>query len=429
MRTLLAGYILCGLLLGAIPSQRPIGANGRWLILVFVAYQLIPLAGVPGSAYSVARGLNWIMFAPLGFVVLDGQSRRVLLASALTVGTVLVLGVGLQLTGILGFTWGGLSLGGSGQFEQHATRYTSFLLNPNNLGLVMLILAVVVHVVTRGRTHTWRTSLLGSVLASACLAVVFMTSSRGAFIGIALVGFYWFAIARRTGHYPMAIAAGLLVAVIAVPFFAPSVAPTIDKAISSTGDIFRGSDDSAQARRLRWDDVLASNPNLVTGVGYGGYGDAAAGVDVLDVSGTENGTALTIDNSWLKLLIEEGVIGVLLFAAVMVAGIRSALTAMRQATTRITAIVASSILLLLAFQGISVDSFDINPWNAFLWLALALSYPEPLLAGMRAPARLGRRDPLRPARVPASRALGRHGTVPEARLTMPASALDIRDAS
>ena len=65
--------------------------------------------------------------------------------------------------------------------------------------------------------------------------------------------------------------------------------------------------------------MLASNPNLVTGVGYGGYGDAAAGVDVLDVSGTENGTALTIDNAWLKLLIEEGVIGVLLFAAVMIA--------------------------------------------------------------------------------------------------------------
>ena len=175
MRAILAGYILGGLLLGAIPSQRPLGANGRWLILVFVAYQLIPLAGVSGSAYSVARIFNWIMFAPLAFVLLDGQSRRVLLASALTVGTVLVLGVGLQLTGILGFTWGGLSLAGSGQFEQHATRYTSFILNPNNLGLVMLILAVVVHVVTRERTNTWRTSLLGSVLASVCLVVVFMT--------------------------------------------------------------------------------------------------------------------------------------------------------------------------------------------------------------------------------------------------------------
>ena len=169
------------------------------------------------------------------------------------------------------------------------------------------------------------------------------------------------------------------------------------------------------------------NPNLVTGVGYGGYGDAAAGVDVLDVSGTENGTALTIDNAWLKLLIEEGVIGVLLFAAVMIAGIRSALAAMRQATTRITAIVASSILLLLAFQGISVDSFDINPWNAFLWLALALSYPDPLLAGMRASAGLDRRGSQQSARRPVPSVPNGKRAVPPAGVTMPVSALDIRE--
>ena len=244
LRAILAGYILGGLLLGAIPSQRPLGANGRWLILRIRGLPIDPTGWRHRKCLQRRKDLQ-----------LDNVRTACLCTSGRTESA------GTPCFGADGRDgarpWGGTPtdsdsrflmgrpqlLAGSGQFEQHATRYTSFILNPNNLGLVMLILAVVVHVVTRERTNTWRTSLLGSVLASVCLVVVFMTSSRGAFIGIALVGLYWFAIARRAGHYPMAMAAGLVVAVLAVPFFAPSVAPTIDKAISSTGDIFRGSDD------------------------------------------------------------------------------------------------------------------------------------------------------------------------------------------
>jgi hypothetical protein len=376
VRATLALYIIGGLLLGFIPATRAIGAHGRWLILAFAAYQLVALAGVPGSAYSAARAINWVMFVPLAFVRIDERSRRVLVAAALVSGAVLVFGVVLQLAGVVGFTWGGLTLGGTGQFEHHVRRYTSFTLNPNDLGLAMLILAVVVHAVTRERTISWRLRLLGSALASVCLGVVFMTSSRGALIGLVLLGFYWFAIARRTGHYPLAVASGVVVALIALPFLVPSVAPSINKAISSVPAIFHGSDDSAQARRLRWGDVLSSNPNFVTGVGYGGFGDAPAGADVLAVSGTQDSGSLTVDNGWLKLLLEEGLVGVLLFAGIILAGVRSALGAMRSGSERVPAIIASSILLLMAFRGASVDSFDINPWNAFLWLALALSYPD-----------------------------------------------------
>ena len=76
---------------------------------VFVAYPIIPLAGVTGSPYSIARIFNWIMFAPLAFLLADRVGGYSLLRR--WVGTVLVLlGVGLQLTGILGFTWGGLGL-------------------------------------------------------------------------------------------------------------------------------------------------------------------------------------------------------------------------------------------------------------------------------------------------------------------------------
>jgi O-antigen ligase len=376
LRATLALYIAFGLLLGVIPAKRPIGAHGRWLIVAFAAYQLVALVGVPGSAYSAARAINWVMFVPLAFVRLDQRSQRVLVAAALVSGAVLVFGVALQLAGLIGFTWGGLTLGGAGQFEHHARRYTSFTLNPNDLGLAMLILAVVVHAVTRERTTTWRLRLLGSLLASVCLAVVFMTSSRGALIGLVLLGFYWFAIARRTGHYPVAVITGVVVALIALPFLVPSVAPSINKAISSVPGIFHGSDDSAQARRLRWGDVLGSDRNFVTGVGYGGFGDAPAGASVLAVSGTQDSGSLTIDNGWLKLLLEEGLVGVLLFASVILAGVRSALGAMRHGAARVPAVIASSILLLMAFRGASVDSFDINPWNAVLWLALALSYSD-----------------------------------------------------
>ena len=125
--------------------------------------------------------------------------------------------------------------------------------------------------------------------------------------------------------------------------------------------------------------MVPRNVNLITGVGYGGYGEVAPDVDVVGVSATAVSSSLTVDNAWLKLLLEEGLIGVLLFAAVMVAGVRSALAVMRRLDARVPAIIASSTLLLLVFQGISVDSFDINPWNAFLWLTLALSYPEPRL--------------------------------------------------
>jgi O-antigen ligase len=356
---------------GAIAIRRPALAHGGFFVLFFAAYQVIPFLGSPDASYSVLRLANWLMFVPYAFLAYDERAFRVAAKAAVLSALVVFGGLLLQQAGLIGGAWGGLQIGGSHSAPIYATRYTSFLLNPNDLALFMFGVAVVAAIVaTFGTTHWPSRLLLGLVVLAAGVAVL-ASNSRGAFLSVPLVLVYLFAAGARRQ---------VTIAIVAVGLAAIFVIPTLPVARSATRGIsdsltaiVTGSDTSARDRQAVWQERLDAAGNPVIGSGYGTYGGASAFTDDALRNRQQLLRSLTVDNSWLKMLLESGIVGVLLMGAVLVAWIVNTARAARSPRLKATALSLGALGVLLLFRSFSVDVLDINPWNFFLWLLFGMT--------------------------------------------------------
>jgi O-antigen ligase len=365
LRFAIAMALVTFLCIGALPiAPRPF-SGGRALVAFFAIFQLVPLAASESFLYGTVRTVNWVMFIPLAFLDYDGRARRVAVAFTALGGAILGGGVILQLAGAIGGTWGGFEIIAGVDYSQ---RYTSFLQNPNDLGLFMLAVAVLAALAVRSNKVSYR--LLGLLAVTAALAVIILTSSRGAFLALPLVVVMILLFGSRRSLALLAMAS--VVVVVALPRAVPLLGPQFTSTVQSIDEAAAGRDPSLLKRQDRWSDVARSAGNPAFGSGHGGY-QTLRTVDLLD-SERRAGVHrdLTVDNGWLKLWLEQGAIGVALLAAVFLAAIVQALAARRDHGA--ASICVAALLIALAFRGLTVDIFDINPWNCYLWLLVGIAF-------------------------------------------------------
>ena len=245
LRLLIAVAAALLILTGRIPLARPLLGRGRWLIVVFALVQLVPLIGAVTADFGLVRAVNWTMFVPLAFIAYDRRSQRTAIAFATLAGVALLAGLLLQAVDVLSGTWAGYVLSDG----TPATRYTSLLLNPNDLGLFALSLGVVLGLVSRGGDRRVRAAGLCSVVA--CGLVVSLTHSRGALLVAAAVLLYLLVAGvawRSLAQLSAAATVGILVIPLALPSTRESAAVTLESLAAIVG----GDDRSSSVRADRW---------------------------------------------------------------------------------------------------------------------------------------------------------------------------------
>jgi O-antigen ligase len=360
LRVSLAVLLGALLLVRAVPLARP---RGLLLVLLcgFFADQLVAalLSPAPSVSYTAVRLVNWLMFAPLAFVRYDHRTVRVAVTGALAGAVIVAGGAALQGAGLMSGAWGAFNVNGSQTF-----RYSSTLENPNNLGLYMLSIAVVALLAFQ------RTVPKVAVAAGAGI-VVMLSGSRGAFLALPVIAVY-LAFARR-GRLLIVLPALVFAVYLVAPVAAPQLAPGMNAAVHSVKNIIGGTDTNSNERKATWHYWLNRGTNAEIGAGYGGY---TTDPTLLANSNRKlTYRLLTVDNSWLKLYLEEGLIGVALLLGVFLVAIRRTL-----ATPTALSVTVGALLTLTLFRSLSVDVLDINPWNMYLWLMIGLAAAASRLA-------------------------------------------------
>ncbi|WP_127129584.1 O-antigen ligase [Georgenia sp. SYP-B2076] len=342
------------------------------LLLLFVALLLALAVGAPSPAYGAARLVNWVMFVPLVFLGsgrghLRAVGRSLFLTCWLQVGGVL-----LQLAGLLGGTWGGLLTSGTTHDPSRhnwLTRYTGFLGNPNDLGLLlslgaMLCVLAVAMGSSRGTLPVGRTFVM-LISAGVFVLGVFLSGSRGAILGLVIGVVVSMAFLSGRQRLVVGCFAGAATALVLTDDGA------FRRVVGSVGEIVAGEDSSAASRAAQWLDRLGAGGPWFVGDGFGGYARNA----VLTRDGVGIDTAVhqsaTVDNSWLKLYLEGGVLGVTILALLLCALILPVVT--RHVEDRLAAAVVVTSAAMLVWRSLSVDVLDINPWNAVIWLLAGLA--------------------------------------------------------
>jgi O-antigen ligase len=347
----LAGLLLLSIALGCFEfrvSQNPPA-------VALIAFQVLACVMAPVTTYGAVRLANWVMFSALGLVRYSSRQLRMMVAYLLVGGGLLVGGVALQVAGAIGGTWGGLKL-----TDGYATRYTSFLENPNDLGLYLVIAAAVCYVVA---PKLWL-ALLGT---TALGLGVLLAQSRGALLAIPLLASVLL-VGGRPKRVVLLAVVGTCVFLL-LPTVVPSARSSRDATIHSLGAVLAGRDKSAQDRQSVWSNLGAAQHDLVLGDGYGGYvSDQSLLAANFDQRRATAYTEATADNSWLKLWLEEGVLGLSLMALMLAFALKRA-----WATRKTAGLGLACALLVFVWRSFSADIFDINPWNAYLWLAVGVA--------------------------------------------------------
>ncbi len=360
--------VLVAALAAVIVLRAPVRLPPTLTVLLVGLIMLLGAAavGAPSLGYGAARLFNWTMFIPLAYVGAAHSRIRILAGSLIAACWLQVLGVGMQMTGRRGGEWGGLVMPGtevSVDGGRILVRYTGFIGNPNDLGLLLglgVLLCLVVAVLP-GERRRRGLAVLCAAAFSACLV---STGSRGAIIATGLGLVITAAVLRGR---PAGLLLGLA-AVSAVLLVTRGGGTAV--IVRSLTSIFSGTDISAMSRGTLWSEYVHSNTAWLLGNGFGGYlPSGPQGV----AFGGERGETGTVDNGWLKLVLENGLLGALLLALLfIVAALPVVRTAAAVPTLRPQVAVCIGYAVAIASRAASADLFDINPWNAILWLLLGV---------------------------------------------------------
>lgn len=328
---------------------------------------LISSLGAASLAYGTVRLLNWLLFVPTAMLFLVRPRFASLYFGILIASTLQLAGMALQLGGYLSGTWGGIQTRGSNYDPTAGTwliRYTGFALNPNDLGLLFCLTAIVSMLLITRVGYLKSLALL--VVVTACAYGIVLTGSRGAILGFAF------------GVLATLLASGsrgiVALGAVAIATWLVSVSLRGDSSVlfRSLIDIASGSDTSLLARQDVWDTRLSDVSNVFLGSGFGNYLSAIAeGVGNSSISNArEAARQATVDNSWLKLYLETGLLGVTSATVLVVYALTRPLV--RGATaSRMIRVAVFVCFAVVVWRSTSVDLLDINPWNCYLWLGAA----------------------------------------------------------
>lgn len=376
------------------------------LALLVVSLVLSTVAAA-STGYGLARIINWLMFLPLLWLVARKPDVKGAGFGIVATCAFQMIGVGLQVAGLMGGTWGGLLTSGSSynpDTSDWLKRYTGFILNPNNLALVLTCGIIVLAACILGKVRA-RVRVSCLALMALFAVGVIATGSRGGLVAVALgVGILLLFAGRR------GFALAIVAVTLGVTAYTLSGSVELDRLVQSFSEIISGTDASARQRSGVWIDRFqtAEGGSWAIGHGFGGYApEIFASQQGLDIDPAA-ARAATVDNSWLKMLLESGVIGVLGMALTMLPAMLAALTK-SSGERRMWGIAAGAVLAAMLWRSVSVDMLDQNPWNALVFLAIGFA-----AASTNKPPELSTDAP-EPARQGAIRPIAQTGTGPHAR--------------
>ena len=345
-------------------------------ILGFFAALAMAATTPVGFAYGISRLTNWLMFVPLGIVFFRRPRYAALAVVALLVAAVQTVGVLLQVKGVLGGVWGGALISGNDYnpiTSRWLVRYTGFVQNPNNLAILMNLCAVAcLSVAWMCRDRRLRMVMICGVATSA--GVVVVTGSRGGLIGLPL-GLLVFSLFTGTRAL---IRIGILAAIGSWAALNAHFS-SLDGLLSTFTKIIGGQDQSIQHRLAVWTKYQEGGLSPIFGQGFGGYNQTALGGSGFDVS-ADAARQATVDNSWLKLLLETGVIGVTFAALVVLCCGTALIRAVSTGAPRPVVAGVGAAITIVLWRSASTDALDINPYNMIvpLLIAAALQLAQPI---------------------------------------------------
>jgi len=213
----------------------------------------------------------------------------------------------------------------------------------------------------------WWERVLSGVSAALMLHTILLTFSRGALVGLLMVGFTAFILMPKRPKYLAALA---LAAVLAVRFTGPQLAERYASAFASEGD----RDASAESRVDLWRDCF----NIALSRPLFGVGPANFAVVSHELGWTEGKQAHSV---WMQTLAENGFPGVAaLFAFFALAIVKLwPLARMKQTPeTRYTIAVATGIItsivgFMVAGQFVSLAGLEIPYYTTMVGVVLLKS--------------------------------------------------------
>lgn len=368
--------------LGALGTALRIGAAvvGAFLVLrkprypgPFVVFPILMLSGLmvahaataQAPNYSLSRMANWMMFVPLVLVPWERRLAWRAYISLLIAAALQAAGIALQFLGVIDGQWGGLLVSGSSydlERRNFLIRYTGFVRNPNDLGLLLALASLVTLAIGLSLQRRVRRQVMFS-LTVVLFVVATLTGSRGALIALGIgllisVRFFAFRIASLA---PLAVV-GLFVGGV---YF--NLRPTWRAIVDSITSIVSGSDTSSSARIDLWEKHGQAGVTLF-GEGFGTFAETSSG------DGLVSAHASTVDNSWLKLSLELGVVGAAAMALILATAFVLCMSGRVASSSPALGLATGGAVAMIAWRSFSADILDINPWNAIIWLLIGAAW-------------------------------------------------------
>ena len=353
-----------------------------WLVSAFVALGAVsavangvpPLVAVAGIGFTVEAVA---LFALPRMIGLGQQGAR--LAFGAFTGMALVLAVLALCQVVLHADFLGLQ-SFTGRFEE-GRRVAAFLVNPNMLGAV-LAMGVPLPLLSTIRAGRPLTRLGWGLLTLVLVLALLYTFSRGAWLGLAVailaVGVMvdWRAPVALVLCCVLAYATALVLPRHVLDSDAGDAGFDLGAAtLGRFGAISGGTD-----LRLRFvqnaSPIIADHPLL--GAGPGRYGGAVAWRFGTPLSEEYTDGAVprdrTVDNFWLHLVVESGVLGLAAFAAALAAAVWQLLRAARLSSgeTRVLLASAAAMAVVVAVDSLTEMLLEGNTTSFAAWFFLGL---------------------------------------------------------
>ena len=320
---------------------------------------ILHLGGI--TTYSSVKAIGLAALVISAAAIVEVVRERKLWDRALD--AVAFSGLASGAIGIVGFLF--WRLGGVDSYLMDHDRLNSTMFtDPNIFGSLMavsVIIAVVRISLTSSRARLfWVTVLLVTLVA------LVLSQSRSGIICCA-GGLFVLAILARPSAVLVGGAALLLLGVIAFAAYSPLGAPGSNSVIVDR----RLSDTTLVSRLELWSDGLALLPEeAASGIGIGGFEQAT----FFDTSSTRKEFA-RVHNTYLTIIVEFGLVGVVAFSLLAVAVARSVrsgfIAGSQDQRWRIAAVIAC-VVGLLAFA-VWVDAL----YQRHLWILMALALAVP----------------------------------------------------
>jgi O-antigen ligase len=329
-------------------------------VVAFVSWSAISVAWADSSGTAVSstsRFLLDVLLFPIVFGAIRRREHFVWIIAAFVIGAVMSAVIGLLQSG------GARLAGGIGDPDGEAALLAAGLML--DVGLIATL---------RSGSAARSLAVIGALIMGVGLLD---TGSRGGFVALAAV---LVAAVLFGGRWRARAAGLLLIVVILTPVFLFVLIPsaTVQHLSSSSSS---GRTDLWKVGIKMWE----ANP--IAGVGSGNF--AVASIDYVQQAGPITRADLIVDvphaahNTYLEIIDELGVPGFLMFLAIAVGSVLSALRAARiyerRGDTAFELMARSVALAVIAL--LTADFFITNEYEHLLWLLLAL--PPALLAVAR----------------------------------------------